>query len=59
VKNLNTKTQKQKLSHLRKSGSKQDTKVNDESDLKKLEDIRTFASIIVELYFSKQENKKL
>jgi hypothetical protein len=59
VKNLNTKTQKQKLSHLGKSGSKQETKANDESDLKKLEDIRTFASIIVELYFSKQENKKL
>jgi hypothetical protein len=59
VKNVNTKTEKKKLNHLRKLGNKQGTKVNDESDLIKLEQIRTFASIAIDLYFSKQENKKL
>ncbi len=59
VKNVNTKTEKKQLNYLRQSKSNQETKANDESDLIKLENVRSFASIIIELYFSKQENKKL
>jgi len=59
VKNVNTKTENKKLNHLRKSRSKQETKVNDESDLIKLEHIRTFASIAIDIYFSKLKNEKV
>jgi hypothetical protein len=59
VEDENTKTEKRKLNHLRKSRSKQETKVDDESYIIKLENVRSFASIIIELYFSKQENEKL
>ena len=58
VEDENTKIEKEELNDLI-SESEQEAKVNDESDLIKLEHVRSFASIIIELYFSKHENKKL
>jgi len=58
VRILNDKTQEKKLNLLRKSKNKGQEINNGESDLIKLEHIRTFASIIINIYFSKQENKK-
>lgn len=59
MKILNDKTQEQKLNLLRKSKNKGQEINNGESDFIKLEHIRTFASIVIDIYFSKQENKKL
>lgn len=59
MKILNDKTQEKKLNHFKKSKSKQQKIAHDEVDLIKLEHIRTFASIAIDVYFSKQENKKV
>lgn len=58
MKNVKPKKEKKNLSYLKKPDNPQSKEAIDESESMKMEHLRCFASIIINLYFSKQENKK-